>query len=295
MYRFVNKILSVILSKLFLISIFVISGCFSGEHFIEFNKKIQGILSHVSGSETVVLMIGGSGPVDVDYTVDGIGIYAKMAGYFAEHQISSLRIEKRDDADTIQQEYLDDVHAALAYLNERYHQVFLLGHSLGAHVAPVFSDDVDGLILMGGFVSEVEEVYAAQLKQNASYEEIQVIEDELDTILNLCEDTGFSWFGIRESWYLSMDELHLKSCLKGLNCPVLVVFSGCDERVDLSEFELYQAYLSSHENAEFRLIEDVNHFFVDVSSGQLNESVVNLIASWILKQSSVIIKARCCE
>ena len=294
MYRFVNKILSVILSKLFLISIFVVSGC-CGERSVFLNEKIQGILSHVSGSETVVLMIGGSGPVDVDYTVDGIGIYAKMAGYFAEHQISSLRIEKRDEAATIQQEYLDDVHAALAYLNERYHQVFLLGHSLGAHVAPVFSDDVDGLILMGGFVSEVEEVYAAQLKQNASYEEIQVIEDELDTILNLCEDTGFSWFGIRESWYLSMDELHLKSCLKGLNCPVLVVFSECDERVGLDEFELYQLYLSQHENAEFRLIENVNHFFMNPMSEQLDESVVKEIASWILNQSSVIIKARCCE
>ncbi len=108
-------------------------------------------------------------------------------------------------------------------------------------------------------------------------------------------DTGFSWFGIRESWWISLDELHLKSRLKGLNCPVLVVFSECDERVGLDEFELYQLYLSQHENAEFRLIENVNHFFMNPMTEQLDESVVKEIASWILNQSSVIIKARCCE
>ena len=73
------------------------------------NEKIQGILNHVSGSDVAVLMIGGSGPVDVDYTVNGIGIYAEMADFFSEHQISSLRLEKRGNADTIQQEYLEDV------------------------------------------------------------------------------------------------------------------------------------------------------------------------------------------
>ena len=259
------------------------------------NEKIQGILNHVSGSDVAVLMIGGSGPVDVDYTVNGIGIYAELADFFSEHQISSLRLEKRGNADTIQQEYLEDVVWALKYLNDRYDQVFLLAHSLGAHVAPVFEQWVDGLILMGGFVSEVEEIYASQLKQNASYDQIQVIEDELAVILNLCEDTGFSWFGIRESWWISLDGLHLKSRLKGLNCPVLVVFSECDERVGLDEFELYQLYLSQHENAEFRLIENVNHFFMNPMSEQLDESVVKEIASWILNQSSVIIKARCCE
>jgi hypothetical protein len=134
----VKNILSVILSKLFLISLFVLCGCTSGECIVSVNEKIQGILNHVSGSDVAVLMIGGSGPVDVDYTVNGIGIYAEMADFFSEHQISSLRLEKRGNADTIQQEYLEDVVWALKYLNDRYDQVFLLAHSLGAHVAPVF-------------------------------------------------------------------------------------------------------------------------------------------------------------
>ena len=295
MFKRVKCILSVILSELFLIS--CLCGCSSFERLVTINQDegVQGVLYHVSGSEMVVLMIGGSGPVDVDYTVSGIGLYAEMAEIFAESKISTLRLEKRSQFETIDEEYIEDGLLAIEYCKERYDHVFLLGHSLGAHVAPVFSESVDGLVLMGGFVSEVEEVYASQLKQNASVDQMEVIDDELNTILNLCEDTGFSWFGIRESWWLSLDELKLKSRLKGLDCPVLVVFSKDDERVHLDEYELYQSYLSLHEDTEFELVEGVNHFFVENCSGQFRESVVQKIATWILKQSSVIINVRCCE
>ena len=282
MLRCVKRILSVILSELFLIS--CLSGCSSYERLVTINENegIHGVLNHVS-SDTVVLMMGGSGPVDVNYTVDGIGLYDEMAEILAQFNISTLRLEKRNTYKTIDEEYIEDGLLAINYLKERYDHVFVLGHSLGAHVAPVFSDLVDGLILMGGFVSEVEEVYASQLKQNASGDQIEVIDDELNVILNLCEDTGFSWFGIRESWWLSLDELDLKSRLKSLDCPVLVVFSRDDERVELSEFELYQSYLALHEETEFVLVEGVNHFFVEKSSGQFKESVVHKIAAWILK------------
>lgn len=282
MLRCVKRILSVILSELFLIS--CLSGCSSYERLVTINENegIHGVLNHVS-SDTVVLMMGGSGPVDVNYTVDGIGLYDEMAEILAQFNISTLRLEKRNTYKTIDEEYIEDGLLAINYLKERYDHVFVLGHSLGAHVAPVFSDLVDGLILMGGFVSEVEEVYASQLKQNASGDQIEVIDDELNIILNLCEDTGFSWFGIRESWWLSLDELDLKSRLKSLDCPVLVVFSRDDERVELSEFELYQSYLALHEETEFVLVEGVNHFFVEKSSGQFKESVVHKIAAWILK------------
>ena len=170
-----------------------------------------------------------------------------------------------------------------------------MGHSLGAVVSVVFDEQVDGLILMGGFVSEVEEVYALQLKRKASDDQKLVIDEELETILNLSHDSGFSWFGLSESWWISLDELVLKERLRALKSPVLVLFYEQDEQVSLKEFELYQSVLHSHQDAEFVAYDDVNHFFVDESSQQMSESVVQKIASWILKQSSVIIKKGCCE
>ncbi len=204
-------------------------------------------------------------------------------------------MKKRLDYKTIDEEYLMDVQSALDQLKKQYDCVYLLGHSLGAAVSVVFDNQVDGLILMGGFVSEVEEVYALQLKKKASDEQKLVIDEELNTILNLVDDSGFSWFGLPESWWISMDKLALKERLKALKSPVLVLFSSQDEQVSLEEFQLYQSILHSHENAEIELVEDVNHFFVDASTQQMSESVIHQIASWILKQSSVIIKKRCCE
>ena len=282
------------LFKLFLSSLLIIlTGC-TTEKTVRIQQS-EGVHVHVFNSSIAVLLVGGSGPVDEDYLVDGIPLYMQLADALAQNGISSLRLKKRSDYKTIDEEYLEEIQSALDALKKQYDTVYLLGHSLGATVSVVFDDQVDGLILMGGFVSEVEEVYALQLKKKASDDQKLVIDEELNTILNLVDDTGFSWFGLPESWWISVDKLELKERLKTLKSPVLVLFSAQDEQVDLEEYKLYQSVLCSHEDAKYVLVEDVNHFFVDASSQQMSESVIHQIASWILKQSSVIIKKRCCE
>lgn len=282
------------LFKLFLSSFLIILTACKTEKTVRIQQS-EGVHVHVFNSRIAVLLVGGSGSVDDNYLVDGIPLYQCMADALAQNGISSLRLKKRLDYKTIDEEYLEDIQSALDVLKKQYDDVYLLGHSLGAAVSVVFDDQVDGLILMGGFVSEVEEVYALQLKKNASDEQKLVIDEELNTILNLVDDSGFSWFGLPESWWISMDKLALRERLKALKSPVLVLFSAQDEQVALEEYKLYQSVLSSHKHAEFVLVEDVNHFFVDASSQQMSESVIQQIASWILKQSSVIIKKRCCE
>lgn len=277
------------------LSSLLLSGC-TFERCVSINPlyQVKGIHSHVYGSDCVVLMVGGSGDVDLDYTINDIKLYSQLASALRDHHISSLRIEKRNVYETVEQEYLNDVELALNYLNGRYDHIFLLGHSLGAMIVPVFDQQVDGLVLMAGAVSEIEEIYAAQLKKDADEQQKRIIDDELDIILDLETDSGFSWFGIRESWWISMDQLHLKQNLKNLKSPVLVISAGQDEKIDRNEFELYQKMLVDHDDASFVMIEHVSHEFVN-DRQQLDESVVERIASWILQHSSGIIEKRCCE
>ncbi|MBE6107604.1 MAG: hypothetical protein E7192_03085 [Erysipelotrichaceae bacterium] len=258
------------------------------------SSQTKGILCDPGSSGTAVLLVGGSGPVDLDYTVEGVSLYAELAESLKESSIASLRLEKGEGFPfkTIHEEWLEDIVYGLNYLKKRYERVILLGHSLSAIILPVFEDEADGLILLAGAVSEVEEVYAQQLMKSADEHEKKQIQNELDIILSLEEDHGFSWLGIPESWWISLDQLHLKERLESMEKPVLVLAAGKDEQINEDEYHAYQIILGYHPDAEFEIVENVNHFFIDEKKNHLDESFKEKVVSWILKQSSGIMKER---
>lgn len=283
--------------SLLVLSLLMISGCQSLTRPIEQTIVIhessdtRGILCDPVNSSTAVLLVGGSGSVDLNYTIEGVPLYAELAESLKESNIASLRLEKRDGFPfkTIEDELLEDIAFGVKYLKKRYEHVYLLGHSLSAIILPVFEQEADGLILLAGAVSEVEEVYALQLMKEADEKQRKQLQEELEMILSLKEDHGFSWLGNFESWWISLDQLHLKERLESMKKPVLVLSASEDELIDKDEFYAYQKILEHHPDAEFDIIEGVNHFFVK-KDNQLEDSLNDKVVSWILKQSSGIIK-----
>lgn len=252
----------------------------------------QGVLCAPENAQAAVLLIGGSGAVDLDYTIHDVPVYQQLALKLKESNIASLRLKKRSASqfDSIQEEWLDDMAESLNYLQKRYRCVFLLGHSLSAMLLPVFDEQADGLIMLAGAASEIEQIAAAQMM--SMFDEAEQIQNELQIILSLKEDSGFSWFGFPESWWISWDQLNLSQRFSCLKSPILVLHGSEDQKIQIDEFYQIQQLLKDHSDAEFQQFEGLDHFFMHQNSSCLDESVMEKIASWILEKSSVIIKKK---
>lgn len=252
----------------------------------QLNQKGVLVLPKKIKRNLAVVLLSGSGPNDADYTIDGIGLYQELAEALAEAGIVSFRMEKRsrytDVITTIQQEILDDAQFVIDLLSQNYEKVIVLGHSLSAMVLPALK--ADGMIMLSGSVSELEEIYADQLMKHADEAQRKQIQEELTMIQNLQEDRGFSWFGIKESYWISLDKLDLAEKRQDLDVPVLVIHGSEDDVIDASEFEKMKMILKD-KNATCILMNGLDHYLRADGSLHLEQSVILEIVSWILNFS----------
>ena len=252
----------------------------------QLNQKGILVLPKKIKRNLAVVLLSGSGPNDADYTIDGIGLYQELAEALAEAGIVSFRMEKRsrytDVITTIQQEILDDAQLVIDLLSQSYEKVIVLGHSLSAMVLPALK--ADGMIMLSGSVSELEDIYADQLMRDADKAQRKQIQEELLMIQNLQEDTGFSWFGIKESYWISLDKLDLAEKRQDLDVPVLVIHGSEDDVIDASEFKKMKMILKD-KNATCILMNGLDHYLRADGSLHLEQSVILEIVSWILNFS----------
>lgn len=252
----------------------------------QLNQKGILVLPKKIKRNLAVVLLSGSGPNDADYTIDGIGLYQELAEALAEAGIVSFRMEKRsrytDVITTIQQEILDDAQLVIDLLSQSYEKVIVLGHSLSAMVLPALK--ADGMIMLSGSVSELEDIYADQLMRDADKAQRKQIQEELLMIQNLQEDRGFSWFGIKESYWISLDKLDLAEKRQDLDVPVLVIHGSEDDVIDASEFKKMKMILKD-KNATCILMNGLDHYLRADGSLHLEQSVILEIVSWILNFS----------
>ena len=128
-----------------------------------------------------VVLVHGSGPQDRDETVGGTRVFQDLAQGLASRGIAVLRYEKRTKAYqkelagardmTLNDEVVDDAVAALAVLRVSPGvdpaKVFVLGHSLGAMLAPRIASRGDrpgGVILLAAPSRPMSEVVRDQVE-----------------------------------------------------------------------------------------------------------------------------------
>ncbi|HRX09143.1 MAG TPA: DUF3887 domain-containing protein, partial [Candidatus Limiplasma sp.] len=123
------------------------------------------------GPFPAVIMMQGSGPSDMDETAYGIAVFRDLAEGLAAAGVASIRYDKYSFAHkdilaanpdllarfTVNEEYVLDAQAALALLqqDERIGDIYLLGHSQGAMLAPrimqtLGADNIAGAVLLAG-------------------------------------------------------------------------------------------------------------------------------------------------
>ena len=269
-----------------------------------------------------VVLVQGSGPQDEDETIGPNKPFKDLAWGLANRGIAVLRYVKRTKqygaasianpaTFTVDDETDDDAKSAVALLARQpeidSRRVFLLGHSLGATMAPrIASSDprIAGIIVMAGAVTPIEQLALDQVETIAAREhapaemaqkQIAALETEVKEIESpeLKPGTMVKFLGaeIPSSYWLNLRGYHPDRVAATLHIPILVLQGGRDYQVTPSEFALWKKALAGHKNVTFDLFPDLNHLFISGTGpstpseyfkpGHVAEPAIAEIAKWI--------------
>ena len=239
-----------------------------------------------------VVMVHGSGPSDMDERVMKMTPFLDLAEGLAGHGIASLRYDKRTFAYprkmaktsvTVREETIDDALAAVRILKKDrridYDRIFILGHSMGAMLAPRIDaegGDVRGLIMMAGTPYRLEEVVLRQLKQAAGSRsflrwivglEYIIFAGKFRDLYRMSDDRArkkkFAG-NISLYYFKELGRRTAADYLMDSRKPVLIMQGGRDFQVLAGDdFQKFRDLLSERENTVFRLYPDLNHLFVE--------------------------------
>ena len=272
-----------------------------------------------------VVLVHGSGPQDEDETIGPNKPFKDLAWGLASHGVAVLRYEKRtdkygtevsDDPNdlTVNDETISDARAAVALLASQPKiargRVFLLGHSLGAYLAPRIAyghPEIAGIVMLGANTERIEQLIVEQLKYIASQTGTPsaAMQREIDSAEafakqvespDLKQGDHVQLLGTDSpaSYWLDLRGYHPVETAELLKIPILVMQGGRDYQVPETNFEDWKAALTTHKNVTLRLYPDLNHMFVTGTGpstpqeyekvGHVDEAVVSDVATWIAGQ-----------
>lgn len=218
------------------------------------------ILSGRSAQPPIVVMVHGSGPLDRDETVMANKTFLDLACQLAESGISSLRYDKRTlvypqlPVTTMDDETINDALAAIRLAHVYSNNVYLLGHSLGAMLAPAIALQADsmlsGIIMMAGPARDLE----------------QVVNEQLDYLLppgtpDSVRTITFAQLRTTSPHYLQ-PQGQVQAALQ-LSMPMLILQGGRDYQVTMTEYNLWQQALRGREGVVMRSYPKLNHLFLE--------------------------------
>ncbi len=277
-----------------------------------------------SGPFPAVVLVHGSGPNDRDETIGPNKVFKDLAWGLASRGIAVLRYDKRTytHADmfspdllaqlTVQEETIDDALAALNLLRSRNEidpqRIFLLGHSLGATLAPritVQDENLAGIILMAGITRPLEDVvldqviYLAGLDGGvnpAEEKNIETLQTQVARVKSpdLSADTPSDELPLESpaSYWLDLRSYRPAEVARGLSIPILVLQGERDYQVTMEDFTGWQQALGGRPNVTLKSYPALNHLFIAgegqpnpqeyQTGGHVAEEVILDIANWML-------------
>ncbi len=275
---------------------------------------------HANRRVPIIVMVQGSGVQDRDSTIGPNKIFQQMAIAFAEKGIATLRYDRRPKFATssflahpdLDHEVVIDAASALAYCDTLPEvdprQVYLLGHSLGAELAPDIvrrrlnqqPNSVRGMILMSGIARPIDVVMLEQIRalgkaQGGTPELIDPIVAAWTDVFATAKDprtpdSELLGVGTKTPASYWRDWMNRKPTvtMATLNMPTLVLRGENDNNVTHSDFEALLAAARTPGSAG-REFPGLNHEYqVGTGNGievlkpaQVAEAPIDTIVQWV--------------
>lgn len=275
------------------------------------------------GPFPAVVLVQGSGPQDQDETIGPNKPFKDLAWGLASRGIVVFRYTKRtqkytvqssDDPTrmTVEDETISDARAAVALVATQPKvnpkQVFLLGHSLGAFLAPRIAtgdSQIAGIVMLAANARPLEKIVLEQIHYlaamngtptEAEQKKIEAAEDGAKQIErpDLKPDDKITFLGatMYGAYWLDLRAYDpLKTAAK-LKIPILIAQGGRDYQVTPSNFQAWSDALANNRNVTLRTYPDLDHLFMHGTGASkpadyarpdhVSAEVVESIATWIL-------------
>jgi dienelactone hydrolase len=211
------------------------------------------------GPFPAVVFVHGSGPNDRDETIGPNAPFRDLAEGLAKHGVASLRYVKRTRqypraVATVKDEVIDDALNALILAKSQPNigprRVFLLGHSMGAYLAPRIANagvTIAGIIMLAGNVRPIMELARDQLVYlKAPPENLQQLKAAAPA-----------------SYWEDLKTYDPVASARQLSMPILILQGERDYQVTMKEFNLWKSGLQGHGNVTFKSYPKLNHLFLE--------------------------------
>ncbi len=282
-----------------------------------------------AGPFPAVVLLQASGPHDEDETIGPNKPLKDVAWGLASRGIAVFRYEKRtqkygaqsneDPAKlTVDDETMSDARVAVSLLAKQASvdpkRVFLVGHSIGAYLAPRIAandPEIAGIVMLAGNTQPLEKLLVEEVRyvitsggtptapavpSPQDQKRLEQVEDSAakiespdlkpgDTVQVLDGD-------MPASYWLDLRAYSPVNVAKALKIPVLILQGGRDFQVPpATNFAEWKTALAGKKNVTLKLYPDLNHLFMTGTGpslpqeystpGHVAEQVVIDIASWI--------------
>ena len=282
-------------------------------------------LPNGSGPFQGIVLVHGSGPNDRDESIGPNKTFRDLAWGLASNGIAVLRYDKRTfkhakqltsdlvEKMTVNEEVIDDALLAVQLMRQTESidskRVFLLGHSMGATLAPRIGQQdqaLAGLIIMAGITRPLEDTildqftYLYSLSGTMTEQQKAELETLKEKVARL-KDPEISDnispkdlpLGIPVNYWLDLRDHKPLEAVKTLKMPLLIIQGERDYQVlKTKDFESWKTALKHRSNVTFKLFPKLNHLFIEgegkstpqeyMIEGHIDEDVINTIEQWIV-------------
>ncbi len=287
---------------------------------------LPGTLSIPNGLDQFpgVVLVHGSGPNDMDESIGPNKIFRDLAWGLASQGICVLRYDKMTfkhakqltpemiEKMTVKEEVIDDALLAIKLLRNTdkidTKRIFLLGHSLGATIAPRIAlqdPELTGIIIMAGLTRLLEDTildqftYIYNLNGKITSEqkaELKTLKEKVDNLKDpeytdklTSQDMPL---GIPIAYWRDLQENKPLDVVEKIDLPMLILQGERDYQVLKSkDFMGWKTALDNKKNVSFKLFPKLNHLFISgegkstpdeyTIEGHVDEEVITTITQFI--------------